>query len=297
MKLEMIKNVVTSQVGRQILNSKKHSPTIMFVGGVVGMVATTVLASKATLKLDEVLEEAEKNHNIADTLVHRDYSLEDRQKDHFKIKVQAASKIARLYAPAIITGVVSIGLLTKSHITLTRRNTAIMAAYAALDKGFKEYRARVREELGDEKDLEFRHGSEIHTELVSDKDGAAKTIEHKVAPPGVPSIYARFFDEGSSSWSRQPDYNQVFLNCQQNYANDLLRSRGHVFLNEVYDMLGLERSTAGAVVGWVMTKDSDNFIDFGIYDQDSDRKRRFVNYDERNILLDFNVDGVIYDLI
>ncbi len=297
MKLEAIKNAVTSKVGRQILFAQKNSPTLLFVGGVAGVVTTTVLACKATLKLDEVLQEAEKDRHLAETMDHPMYDEEDRKSDLFKIKMRTAGKITRLYSPAIAVGVVSVAMLTGSHVALTRRNTAVMAAYTALDRGFKEYRQRVRDEFGDEKDLEFRHGSTTTKELVVASDGTTKEIEHKVAPPDVPSIYARFFDETSSSWSRNPGYNQIFLNCQQNYANDLLRARGHVFLNEVYDMLGLERSKAGAVVGWILTKDGDNFIDFGIYDQDSDRKRRFVNYDERSILLDFNVDGVIYDLI
>lgn len=299
MKLAAIKTVVTSKVGRQILMTKKHSPTIMFVGGIVGVVGTTILASKATLKLESVLAEAENDREIANSLQHKDYSEQDRNQDLAKIKFRTAGQIVRLYSPAIGLGIISIGLLTGSHVAMTRRNTALMAAYTALDQGFNQYRARVREELGDEKDLEFRHGSKDVTELVVSDDGESKMVEHKVADPTVPSIYARWFDEGSSQWQKGPGYNLFFLNCQQNYANDLLRARGHVFLNEVYDMLGLERSKAGAVVGWVMRKDGegDNFIDFGIYDQESPAKRRFVNADERVVLLDFNVDGVIYNLI
>lgn len=297
MKLATIKTAVTSGVGRQILLTKKHSPTIMFIGGVAGLVGSTVLACKATLKLDEILAEAEADRALTETIEHHSYSAADRDRDQAKIKFRTAGKITQLYGPSIALGVISIGLLTGSHVAMTRRNTAIMAAYTALDKGFNQYRERVREELGDEKDLEFRHGTETRKELVVAENGTTKEIEHKTAPMDTPSIYARWFDEGSTSWQRSPGYNQVFLNCQQSYANDLLRTRGHVFLNEVYDMLGIERSSAGAVVGWVMSKDGDNFIDFGIYDQDSDRKRRFVNYDERNILLDFNVDGVIYDKI
>lgn len=299
MKFAAIKTVVTSKVGRQLLMTKKHSPTIMFVGGIVGVVGTTVLASRATLKLDDVLSEAEEDRQLANSIEHKNYSERDRDQDLTKIKFRTAGQVIRLYSPAIALGVVSVGLLTGSHVALTRRNTALMAAYTALDRGFNEYRARVRDELGDEKDLQFRHGSDTVKETLVSGDGTSKEVEHKVLDPNVPSVYARWFDEGSSSWQKGPGYNAFFLNCQQNYANDLLRARGHVFLNEVYDMLGLERSKAGAVVGWVMRKDGegDNFIDFGIYDQDDDRKRRFVNADERNILLDFNVDGIIYDLI
>lgn len=297
MKLEIIKNAVTSKVARQILLSKKNSPTIMFAGGVVGVVTTTVLACKATLKLEDILDESSDLHEKAMGLNHPDYSDADRQKDHRIIKVQTAVKVVKLYSPAIAVGALSIAALTGSHIVLNKRNAAVMAAYSALDKGFNEYRARVRDELGNDKDREFRYGSETRTELVADENGEAQTITYKAVPPGIPSIYAKFFDEFSSSWSREPEYNHIFLNCQQNYANDLLHARGHVFLNEVYDRLGLPRTKAGAVVGWVVSKDGDNFIDFGVFDQDSERVRAFVNGQEKSILLDFNVDGVIYDLL
>lgn len=296
MKLELVKQAVTSKVGRQILLGKKHSPTLLFAGGVVGVVATTVLACRATLKLEEVLEEVEELSGKVESFQHKDYSEEDRQHDRIQIKLKTAGKVFRLYAPAVGLGVVSIAALTGSHVVLSKRNAGLMAAYSALDKGFREYRARVTEELGEDKDREFRYGAETRTEKVESEDGV-ENIEYKSVPMKLPSVYAKFFDEGSSSWSREPEYNQFFLNCQQNYANDLLRSRGHVFLNEVYDRLGLPRTKAGAVVGWVMSKDGDNFIDFGVYDHENERTRRFVNGDEKSILLDFNVDGVIYDLL
>lgn len=297
MNFEPLKNAVTSNVSRQIIKTKKNSPTIFFAAGVVGVVGSTVLACRATLKLPELLDKAEEVEETIKHFEHPQYTEKDRDHDLMKTKTKTTVAIFKLYAPAVTVGAVSIAALTGSHVALNRRNTALMAAYSALDKGFREYRDRVREEFGDEKDLEFRHGSETHIETIIGDDDEAKTVEHKVAPAGMPSIYARWFDEGSSSWSRQPEYNNLFLNSQQNYANDLLRSRGHLFLNEVYDMLGIPRSKEGAVVGWVISKEGDNFVDFGVYDGDNPRKRRFVNRDERSVLLDFNVDGVIYDLI
>jgi hypothetical protein len=86
----------------------------------------------------------------------------------------------------------------------------------------------------------------------------------------------------------------MFLQCQQNYFNQQLKARGHVFLNEIYDAIGLERSKAGTIVGWVTDGNGDGYIDFGMFE---DASRRFINGIEPSILLDFNVDGVIYDLI
>lgn len=296
MNIETIKATVTSNVSRQLLKTQKNAPTILFVGGVVGVVGTAVLASRATLQLEGVLDEGEELMKKSKSIKSKDYTEEDRNRDQLIIKTNTALNIAKLYAPSIALGAVSIAALTRSHVILTRRNASLMAAYSALDKGFNEYRSRVREELGEDKDLEFRHGKEERTETFDSDDGSTKTVT-SVGPNRVPSVYAKYFDDGSTSWSRNPDYNRFFLNSQQNYFNDMLRSRGHVFLNEVYDHLGLPRTKAGAIVGWVLSKDGDNFIDFGVYDHSSDRARAFVNGNEGSILLDFNVDGVIYDLL
>lgn len=285
MKLEVAKNAVTSKVARQILKTQKHSPKLLFVGGVIGVAGTVVLACNATLKLDQIANEAEKEHANATT-----------RREHSKATIKAVTKIGQIYAPAAGLGVVSVAALTGSHVILTRRNTALMAAYAALDKGFNEYRERVREELGIDKEYQLRHGVSTETVEIHDtENGKVHKLKSKSIPQGV-SIYARFFDECSKSWNRTPSYNQMFIRSQQNYANDLLRARGHVFLNEVYDMLGLERSQEGAVVGWVLGN-GDDFIDFGVFDGDIYMGQEFVNGNEQSILLDFNVDGVIWDKI
>lgn len=293
-------NLVPVAVGRKVAHSmllaKKNSPGVLFGAGVVGMVGSTVLACRATLKMDVVLDETARKLDMAKSLDHPDYSDRDRQKDITIIYVQTGVKTIKLYGPAIIVGGLAIAALTRSHTILNRRNAALTAAYAALEKGFNEYRERVVEKYGEEQDRNFRYGTQ-QVEIV-DPETQKKRIVNRVGP-GDPSIYARFFDNGSPSWSKEPEYNLIFLKCQQNYANDLLRARGHVFLNEVYDMLGIPRSKAGAVVGWILTPEgqTDNFINFGVFDDKSDAARDFVNGLEGAILLDFNVDGVIYDKI
>jgi hypothetical protein len=286
-------NLVPSVIGRTVAHSallaQRSSPGVLFGVGIVGMVGSTVLACRATLKMDAVLEETK---DKLDTNI----DSENRGRDVAVVYVQSSAKVVRLYAPAIILGGVSIAALTKSHNILNQRNAALTAAYAALEKGFHEYRGRVVERYGEETDRDLRYGTQ-QVEIV-DPDTKKKKIVKRVGP-GDPSIYARFFDYSSSSWSKEPEYNLIFLKCQQNYANDLLHARGHVFLNEVYDMLGLQRSKAGAVVGWILTPDgqTDNFINFGVFDDKSDKARDFVNGLEGSILLDFNVDGIIFDKI
>lgn len=285
---------IAQQIARRSLVLEKNSPSLLFGAGIVGVVGSTVLACRATLKMQDVLEDTQDKLKTAKTLEHEEYSEKDRQRDIAIIHVQAGMKIVRLYGPAIVVGGASIAALTRSHNILNERNAALTAAYAALDKGFREYRERVVEKYGEDQDREFRHGSR---EVEIMEDGKKKTVTR--VGDDAPSIYARFFDPLSTSWSKEPEYNVLFLRCQQTYANDLLLARGHVFLNEVYDMIGVPRCKAGSIVGWIVTPDntSDNHIDFGIFNGGDATVRDFVNGRESAILLDFNVDGVIYDKI
>lgn len=297
---------ISTRVSRQILKGRKNSPTILFAAGVVGVVATTVMASRATLKLEEVLEKTEENLKTAKTIALQDrpdYSVEDYQKDKIYIYTRATVDIVKLYSPAILLGAASIACLAGSHNILSKRNASMMAAYAALDQTFSRYRNRVidlytKNEGADAAkmaDDHFMYGSEERV-VVKSTDGTE--IKARRVAKFDASGYARFFDELNPNWNRNPEYNMVFLRCQQNYANDLLIHRGHVFLNDVYDMLGIERTGYGAVVGWVIEKDGgDNFIDFGVFNGKSESARDFVNGREASVLLDFNVDGVIYDKI
>lgn len=292
MNLVAVKNAVTSRAGRQILLGKKHSPTIMFVGGIVGVVGATALACRATLRLEDVLDEAQEAHDFA-----RTQSRKDRNRDHAYINAKAAIQITKLYAPAAGLGFVSIAALTGSHVVLTRRNIAVMGAYSALKEGFDEYTKRVIDDVGEEKHLQYRYGYEDR-EIVEETEKGPQVKKVRTFGRENRSPYARIFDQTCPSWEPSSELNRYFLQCQQDYANRKLHARGHVFLNEIYDALGMERSEAGAVVGWLLTKDGtgDNYVDFGMYD-DNESARAFINGRENSILLDFNVNGIIYDQI
>lgn len=294
--MQLVPGAISQRLARTALLAQKSSPEVLLAAGIVGMVGSTVLACRATLKMDTVLDDTKEKLNTAKTLDHSSYSERDRQRDISLIYYQTGVKIVRLYTPAIVLGGLSIYALTTSHGIMAKRAVALTAAYGALEKGFNEYRERVIEKYGEEEDRNFRYGSQ-QIEEVDPKTGKRKTVTR--VGRNEPSIYARFFDVSSSSWNKEPEYNRMFLQCQQNYANDRLHARGHVFLNEVYDMLGLERSKAGAVVGWILSKngETDNYIDFGVFDGKTQQARDFVNGFEGAILLDFNVDGVIYDKI
>ena len=288
---------------------EKHSPEILMGVGVAGVITTTVMACRATMKLDDILVEAaetrEKIKEVAENPAYEDkYTEEDAKKDLVINYTQTAVKVAKLYAPAVAVGVISVGCLLGSHDILRKRNAALSAAYLTVDKSFKEYKQRVIDRVGEEVEKEIRYGikAEEIIETVTDEEGNETTVSEtvKTMNPTLYSDYARFFDEASPCWQNDPEYNLMFLRAQQQYANDLLRAKGRLFLNDVYDMLGIEKTKAGQIVGGVYDRENpngDNFVDFGIYDMSKERVRAFVNGYETNILLDFNVDGNIWDLM
>lgn len=295
--MKFVPNAISSKAALAVLKTQKHSPKLLFAGGVVGVVGTVVLASRATLKVDEVLTATnDKLSDIRSLDGDERYSAEDAQKDKAIVYAHAALAIGKLYAPAVGLGVLSIGMLAGSNHILTKRNAALTAAYAAVDKGFREYRERVASEFGEEKDKEFLYGVETKTHVHTDKNGKKVKTETKVATKV--SDYGRLFHEGNPNWNRTPEYNFLFLRGIQQMANDQLRSRGFLLLNDVYDDLGLERTQAGCVVGWLADGDGDGYVDFGIFDDASAlRIYDYVTGREGELYLDFNVDGIIYDKI
>ena len=290
------------------LKAIKHSPEILAGVGVVGVVGSLVMACKATTKLSDILEESKEQLDkikevAADPAYEEKYSQDDAKKDTTITYVQTAMKVTKLYAPSVILCASSLGCLLASNNILKKRNAALSAAYMTVDKSFKEYRKRVADRFGEEVEKEIRYNIKAEEITKVDEDGNEVIETVKVMDgtddPNSYSDYARFFDESCAAWQNDAEYNLTFLKAQQQYANDLLKARGRLFLNEVYRMLGIDETKAGQVVGWVYNPDNptgDNFVDFGIYNMQRERVRAFVNGYEPNILLDFNVDGVIWDL-
>lgn len=307
MKVNDILNAASRTVHRVGFKIKKASPEILVVAGIAGVVTSTVMACKATTKAGEILDthndDMDKIHQASE-LETADYTPEDMKKDTVIVYTQTAVKFIKLYGPSVLLGAASIACIVSSHNILKKRNIALAAAYAAVDKGFKDYRGHVVERFGEELDKELRYNikAKEFEETTVDSKGKEKkvTTTVQVADPNMTSEYARFFDEACRGWTKDPEYNLMFLRQQQNWANELLKSKGHLFLNEVYDMLDIPRTKAGQIVGWVYDEEhpvGDNFIDFGIYRANIEEVRNFVNGYERTILLDFNVDGPILDMI
>lgn len=301
---------MTRAFGKVGLKLKKHGPDIMVIAGVAGTVVSTVMACKATTKLSTILDESKDtikkiNEVAADPQMADKYTPEDAKKDTTITYVQTGVKIAKLYAPAAIVGTASIVSILTGHKLINKRAGALAAAYATVDRTFKEYRGRVVDRFGKELDRELRYNikSKEVEEVVVNEDGTTSTVKTTVQvvdPNSQRSEFTFCFDELNPCWQKDAEYNKMFLLRQQAYFNDKLKTRGHVYLNEVLDELGFDRCRAGQEVGWIYDENNpvgDNYIDFNIFDINDENKRLFVNGKERAIWLDFNVDGNILELM
>lgn len=281
----------------------KNAPTILMIAGVAGVVGSGILVGRATLKLTKVLEESKNtidsiNDSVEDESI--EYTQEEAASDLGTVRVSTAAKVVKLYAPAVILGGVSIACMVQSHNILRKRNLALAAAFTTVTQSFSKYRKAVVDKYGERTDYELKHG--IRTEKVSvsetDENGKTKTKKETIDVVDGYSDYARFYDDGCTGWDKDAEYNLMFLKAQQQYANDKLIAKGYLFLNEVYDMLGIPQSKEGQIVGWIYNLENptgDNFVDFGIYDVSKENARDFVNGYEQTILLDFNVDGNVWE--
>lgn len=295
------------------LKMRHHSPQILIVSGIVGGVATVVMACVATTKTEPVMSKArrkvERIHKNQEKgfIVITDnsgkqhssaYTEKDSRKDLTKVYMETGWEMTKIYLPAFGMGALSVTSILAGSNILRKRNVALLAAYTTVDNSYKQYRARVADKYGEEAEKELRNGLTAGhiTETVTDENGNEKEVEKQILLAGdAPSDYSRYFEQGASeNWEPSHDYNMMFLRGQQNTANDLLRARKWLYLNDVYEMLGLKHSIAGQEVGWVYDPNlgKDNFIDFGIQEvyRPSDEDPSVMI---PTILLDFNVDGPV----
>lgn len=312
MKTELISKVSRS-FHKAGFKFKKHSPEILAVTGVIGIVTSAVMACKATTKVNDIVDEAketiDKIHESVGKGLHtsdgEEYTEEIAKKDLTITYVQTGLKFVKLYGPSVALGIASIGCMLGSNHILRKRNIALAAALTNVATSFKEYRGRLVDRFGKDLDRELRFGIKAKEveETVTDEDGKETTVKKTVEvvdPNTVHSMYSIVFCEGNTGWTRNAELNKVFLIQQQNWANDKLKMNGILTLNEVYDMVGAPRTAYGQIAGWVYTDDSsigDNFVDFGIFDVNNEKACDFINGREKSIILDFNCIGNILDYI
>lgn len=309
--LNKVNKKIAKVTGRTGLILRKKSPEILLGVGVVGFCGTVVLACKATLRADEILEYHDKKmadikeaKAIVDEDPENNLEYDERlyRQDVAFQYIRTGGNMLKLYAPSITLGAFSMACILTSANIMKKRYLGAVAAYNAVSGAFETYRTRVREEYGEQMDRHFRYGTEISQikETVQNEDGKnvkqTTTVENIDLSKVTLDSTAVFFDESNRNWNKNPAFSLMFLRSQQNYLNDILQTRGHVFLNEAYDALGFEHTPEGALLGWI-AGEGDDFIDFGLYDQNKEGVRRFVNGKDNVILLEFNHDGAIWDKI
>lgn len=317
MKTEAL-NKLSRSIHKVGFKFKKHSPEILTGAGIVCVVASTVMACKATTKLstilDETKEQTDKIHGYVEKNGYSEkYSEKDEKKDLAIVYTKSAMNVAKLYGPSVLVGVLGVTSILAGNNVLRKRNVALTAAYTAVDSSFKKYRERVVERFGEAVDRELKNNArKEEVEIVeTDENGEEKVVKKAayVVSPSDISEYARFFEEytvddkgnkiKNTYWTSNNEYNLMFLKKAESFANDKLRINGYLFLNEVYEMLGIPKTKAGQVVGWVYDEKNpvgDNYVDFGLY-KDNLSYSDFVNGYDPAILLDFNVDGNIWKLM
>ena len=307
----MKNNELMTNIGRAIhkfgFQIKKHSPEILLVAGVVGTVASAVMACKATIKAKEIVDKSKEDIAIIhdcmanETLKENgEYSDEQGKKDLTIAYTNTAVDLAKVYGPSVILGTLSIASILTSNNILRGRNVALAAAYATVDKSYKEYRGRVREKYGEEadKELTFDIKAKEVEKTVVDEKGKEKKVKETVldSNSNAHSPYAKVFDELNDNWENDSEYNTMFLRKTERWANDYLKSHGYLFLNDVYKALGFQPTRAGQIVGWIydpINPIGDNYVSFGIDNLYDNGVRLFVNGNESAVWLDFNVDGDI----
>lgn len=266
---------------RSVLQLQKYSPQILTGIGIAGLVTAGVIAAKNTLKLEETLETA--NTRIEEVKEAVEVNVAT-QKDVNRIVIRNAVDLAKLYIFPVTLGGASIVAILVGHRILHQRNLAIVAAYKGLEQFIADYRKRVIEDQGEDADRKYAFGIQDVEETI---DG--KKVKRKELSDDDRSGYVYVFEPGNDNWAGRRIDNIFFLEKFQNIFNDILKARKHVFLNDVLRALGFEDSAQGAVTGWTYDKGAgDDYISFNI-----------KTLDDHNgpILLEFNVDGMILDLI
>lgn len=286
------------------LTVRKHSPEILMVAGVIGTVAGAVMACKETLELEDVLDECkqEKMELEEQYAMCEEYSEDALKKDQVKLTIKQVAKIVKLYAPSVIMEITSIGVIFASNDIMRKRNASMAAAYATLNSMYKRYRQNVIESYGEEVDKDMRFGVKHEKVTEIDEDGNKVKIDARIVDLDNTALaisdYSRFFQAGCKGFDASSGrYNLLYLKGIQAMFNNKLIADGYVMLNDVYRELGFDTIPEGWSIGWVYDEENpigDNYIDFGLYEA-RNKNQRAVNDWEPVILMDFNVDGNLYE--
>lgn len=296
---------ITTAFYTGVARISKHAPTILSITASAGVIATGYLAWKAGTRFEDVegrdWDRRKECLRNADTIPDEDVPKIER-----KNRILFILDTVRTVAPAAIVGAATITMIYFSNSISKKRLAAMGAAYATLQTAFDGYKRTMVEALGKESVEKILKpklpnvGKSAEEILSSDnKSDAANVSDAVVNSLKALSPYARIIaEESSTCWDPNEDYTSQNLAAVQLWANRRLERKGHLFLNEVFDQLGLSRTREGAVVGWLKNGEGDNYVSFGDFDASIYRvpSDDYTHVDS-NFIVDFNVDGVIWDRI
>ncbi len=317
---------LSSKVGRVGAILSKYKPEILLVGGIGATITGTILACKAYKESQNIIEYHKENikdenkyyEEQKDTM-DPDFefspeTLKDFKKRHgrivFEIYKDTGIELAKIYAPAVSTYTFGVFCICAGFGIMRQRYVTTMAAYGVLEKAFDKYRGRIKTLLGEDMEKAIYNGEKVEMDIYNDK---GKKVGTNVVESEENALelapYAVYWDRSTSaSYRENREYAHTFLYGIEKNMNELLLSKGHLTLNEVYNALGLEETATGAICGWLITEDYpsetdwDNVVKFDI------KEECYTDWEEgmasirtgRNPVqyrIDFNCDGIIWDKI
>jgi hypothetical protein len=298
---------------------KFRSPELLIGAGVVGLVGAAVVAVRRGVRWHSAAK-AEIVHDL-ETIKKAEgspqYTREDKVQDYARVIGKGVWSFTQIYGPSVAAGVASVVSILAGTGVLKGRLAAMTSAAATAQAALERYRSRVREKLGEDADYEFAYEVSAKKGKIKHEDGTKESLVtyHLVPSSGewmAASPYSRLWDENAMEWCANRDIQFLTLRSLENHFNQELNARGVVFLNDVYKALGLPMSKDAALVGWIKDYEKpkmaklaaelgrvpgDGVISFGVFENESPSARAYLAGDDNRVVLDFNVDGVIYDLI
>lgn len=265
-------NKFTRAMGKAGLGVKKHSPLILTVTGGVGLIATAILTYKAAPKIEKIVEdieakrEVEKEYNDLTKKKATDVSeadirfMEECEADPESMTVnrmEVAKDVAGALALPVLTGVGSICAITLSYWIMKNRVGSLSAAVATLAAENLAREKFLKEQLTEEqwndleearmaKDKEYNMRDKESGEVVEEKAKGKETREQT-------TLRGVWFKESGEYASDDSAYNAAFVRNASEVIDAKYARRGWISLNEVLDILGCERTRAGAAMGWTMS--------------------------------------------
>ena len=315
--LKYLTDAVTHTAHKVGFWTRRKSPELLIASSILAAMASILLASKATLRAESIvgvsnkkIAKVKEKMNDDNLLANNKYSIEQGRKDLVKLYSKLSWELTKLYGPAAITFLMSVASILSSHKVMKGRNLALAAAYTTLENGYRNYRSRVKDKIGEiaENEIYKNIYPDKKKVLVSDGKGGFKEVEEEVKNPHLEpnSDYTYLFDESNPDWTKSGRMNIDFLLVREKFLNMKLKAQGYLFLYDVYDSLGIDAGQLGEkklqasrVVGWIYDLNDptrDNYVSFGLADELgnlTEEAMEMVRAGERSVWLEFNPDGDI----